>query len=98
MRMFRRRTLDMLGALAFVLATGAATPAFANGGDDPQNDDFNGPGDLGAHFSQEGGGYPAKAAGEPAWSGGFPSSGYPGYYRRYNCTRAFAARHPELCR
>ena len=101
MRMFRRRTLDMFPASAFVLAMVAATPAFANGGGGPTKmDDFDGPGDLGAHFSQEGSGYPAETAGDRAWrgGGGFLSGGYPGYYQRYNCTRAFAAQHPELCR
>jgi hypothetical protein len=94
MRMF------MLPASAFVLATVTATPAFARDGGQPTKmDSFDGPGDLGAHFSQGGNSYPAEAAGESAWrGGGFLSGGYPGYYRRSNCTRAFAAQHPELCR
>ena len=99
MRMFQRKTLDMLPASAFVLATMAATPAFAPGGGSTQMDDFDGPGDLGAHFSQGESSNPAEAADERArHGGGFLSGGYPGYYRRYNCNPAFAAQHPEMCR
>ena len=51
MRIFLGKPLDMLGASVFVLAMGAATPAFAPGGGPTKMDSFDGPGDLGAHFS-----------------------------------------------
>ncbi len=105
MRIFLGKSLDMLGVSVFVLAMGASTPAFAPGGGPTQMDSFDGPGDLGAHFSGGGSSYPTDYTGNRAGSYG---SGYPGYYngngnyaghnRRYRCTPAFAAQNPGMCR
>ena len=101
MRIFRRKTLVVLRASTFVLATGAATLALAGGGGGPTKmDDFDGPGDLGAHFSQGESNYPTGFASDRAQrpTGEYRGGGYPGYYRRYNCNPAFAAQNPAMCR
>ncbi|MBV8474336.1 MAG: hypothetical protein JO107_15610 [Hyphomicrobiales bacterium] len=68
-------------------------------------DDFDGPGDLGAHFSGQEGSYSTGYAGNSAAGyggavyGGYPGySSYPGYYRGRRCSPAFAAQNPGLCR